>query len=96
MILQDQTQTTTQTAPAPDMDALLAQIAKLQADNAKLKASRNSKLTLKVSAKGAISVYGMGKWPITLYSQQWERLLDNAEDIRAFIAANADLLSVKE
>ena len=85
MILQDMTQA-----------QAIARIAELEAANAKLRAGRQSKLTLKVSKAGAVSVYGMGKWPVTLYSQQWTRLLDSAEDIRSFIEANADLLSVKE
>lgn len=70
-------------------------IAELEAQVAKLKAGRQSKLSLKVSAKGAISIYGFGKWPVTLYREQMERLLSHAEDIRAFISANEDLLSVK-
>jgi len=85
MILQDMTQA-----------QAIARIAELEAANAKLRAGRQSKLTLKVSKAGAVSVYGMGRWPVTLYSQQWTRLLDSCEDIRAFIEANADLLSVKE
>ena len=52
-------------------------------------------LTLKVSDKGALSVYGLGRFPVTLYRGQWERLLDHAPTIRAFIAANAALLAVK-
>lgn len=75
---------------------LLARIADLEAANAKLKAGRNSKLTLKVSKAGAVSVYGMGRWPVTLYRGQWERLLTAKDDIVAFIEANGDLLSVKE
>ncbi len=63
----------------------------------KLQAARKAqKLTLKVSAKGAVSVYGMGKWPVTLYSGQWERLLESAQEIRDFIEANSDVLSSKE
>jgi len=62
----------------------------------RLQASRKSKLTMKVSDKGAVSVYGMGRWPVTLYSQQWEKLLDAAEEIRAFIEDNRAVLSVKE
>lgn len=57
--------------------------------------ARTSKLTLKVGKAGGISVYGMGKWPVTLYRSQWERLLDHGNDIRAFITANADVLAVK-
>ena len=53
------------------------------------------KLTLKVSEKGAVSLYGMGRYPVTLYGQQWERLLNEAEQIRVFLKANTALLSVK-
>ncbi len=53
------------------------------------------KLTLKVSEKGAVSLYGMGRFPVTLYGSQWERLLDNAIAIREFLKDNEALLSVK-
>ena len=78
-----------------DTAAIMAQIRELQAENAKLKAQSNGKLSLKVSEKGAISVYGMGKWPITLYRGQMERLLANADQVKAFIEANASALRVK-
>ena len=74
------------TLPA-DVQALIASL------QAKAVAPRS--LTLKVSEKGAVSLYGMGRFPVTLYGSQWERLLDNAEAIRAFLATNAALLSVK-
>jgi hypothetical protein len=51
---------------------------------------------MKVSEKGALSVYGMGRFPVTLYKEQWLRLLDMADDIRAFIAANDSALKVKD
>jgi len=54
---------------------------------------KQGKITLKVSAKGGVSVYGMGRWPTTLYASQWETLLDMGDDIRAFIAANKGQLS---
>ncbi len=57
---------------------------------------KQRKLTIKVSEKGAVSVYGMGKWPVTLYAGQWERLLENAQEIRDYIEANRGLLAVKE
>jgi hypothetical protein len=50
---------------------------------------------MKVSEKGAVSVYGMGRFPVTLYKEQWLRLLDMADDIRAFIAANEAHLKTK-
>jgi hypothetical protein len=51
---------------------------------------------MKVSEKGALSVYGMGRFPVTLYKEQWVKLLDMADDIRAFIAANDSALKEKE
>lgn len=71
-------------------------ITRLLAENAKLKAARGGKLTIKVSKAGAVSIYGMGKWPVTLYRGQMERLLNAKDEIVAFMEANSDLLSVKE
>jgi hypothetical protein len=80
--------------------ALQDQIAKLTAENEALKAKAMSRqtITLKVSAKGAVSVYGMGKWPVTLYAGQWERLLQPkvVEGIMEFIADHADELHQKD
>lgn len=67
-------------------DELLRIIAQMQAQGER-------KLTLKVSKKGAISLYGMGRFPVTLYASQWDKLTAMADDIRAFAAANAPLLS---
>ena len=58
-------------------------------------AQKPKAITLKVSEKGALSVYGLGRFPVTLYRAQMERLLDQGDTIRAFIKANANLLSVK-
>lgn len=79
------------------IEQLQAQLAALAAENAalKVKATRTSKLTCKVSDKGAVSVYGLGRFPVTLYANQMERLLGAADVIRAFCAANADKLKVK-
>lgn len=52
-------------------------------------------LPLRVSTKGAVSVYGLGRFPVTLYSSQWAALLSNAGAIKAFMAANAGLLATK-
>lgn len=70
----------------------------LQAENAKLKASKGngSSLSCKVSVKGALSVYGFGRWPVTLYKSQWARLWANREMIEAALAANDHLLASKE
>lgn len=76
-------------------DQLLAMIAKLRAENDALRSAPPKRLTCKVSAKGALSLYGLGRFPVTLYRGQWERLLASADDITAFIKANDTLLSVK-
>lgn len=69
-------------------EELLAIIAQMQAQGQR-------KITLKVSEKGAVSLYGLGRFPVTLYGTQWERLLGEAEHISAFLKTNASLLSVK-
>jgi hypothetical protein len=75
---------------------LLAQIAKLQAENAALKAKPARSLSLKVTEKGGISLYGMGRFPVTLYRSQWEQVIAHGEQIKAFIEANAASLSTKD
>lgn len=72
------------------------ELERLRAENEKLKAKANQPLTLKVSEKGAVSVYGMGRFPTTLYAQQWEKVLDKGADIRQFIKDNARKLATKE
>lgn len=76
-------------------NALLERLARLEAENARLKARATQRLRCKVSDKGAVSVYGMGRWPVTLYRSQWEALLGFADTIREFIADNSDVLSEK-
>lgn len=75
-------------------EALLARIAELEAQVTAAKAPKPVKL--KVSEKGAVSVYGLGRFPVTLYKGQWEKLLAEAEAIKAFIEANQSRLTVKE
>ena len=75
---------------------LEAQLERLQRENEALRARPNgTRLSFKVSEKGALSVYGMGRFPTTLYREQWERLLAASDEVKAFIAANASRLSVK-
>jgi hypothetical protein len=74
---------------------LEAEIERLRIENAALKKGAAAGL-MKVSEKGAVSVYGMGRFPVTLYKEQWLRLLDMSDDIRAFIAANETRLKTKE
>ena len=80
----------------PDDDALKSEVERLRAENAVLKARGERGASLKVSEKGAVSVYGLGRFPVTLYQEQWVKLLDMAEDIRAFIREHARELKVKE
>lgn len=75
---------------------LAQELEKLKAENASLKKARNAGVSFKVSEKGAVSVYGLGRFPVTLYKEQWERLLTAGDQIRSFIADNADRLKVKE
>lgn len=73
------------------------EIARLMAENAALtKTKATSHMGLKVSAKGAVSLYGLGRFPITLYASQWESLLAKAETIKNFIDANRSALKTKE
>ena len=73
-----------------------AELQRLRAENEALKKSGRSKLAMKVSEKGALSVYGMGRFPVTLYKEQWIKLLDMGDDIRDFIEANNESLKAKE
>jgi hypothetical protein len=77
-------------------DDLQAELERLRAENERLKKSGRSNLAMKVSEKGAVSVYGMGRFPVTLYKEQWLKLLAMADDIKAFIEANNDRLKSKE
>jgi hypothetical protein len=77
-------------------EELKAEVERLRQENAALKKGTASGLRLKVSEKGAVSVYGMGKFPVTLYKEQWLRLLDIGDEIRAFIAANDAQLKSKQ
>jgi hypothetical protein len=73
-----------------------AELERLRRENAALKKRGSSDIRMKVSEKGALSVYGMGRFPVTLYKEQWLKLLDMADDIRAFIAAHGAELKAKE
>ena len=73
-----------------------AELERLQAENAKLKSKGSAGLSLKVSEKGAVSIYGMGRFPVTLYKEQWLRILASAPEIEAFIRENDSKLKTKE
>jgi hypothetical protein len=72
-----------------------AELERLRAENERLKRTASRGMTLKVSEKGALSVYGLGRFPVTLYKEQWLKLLEMADDIRAYIRDNADRLKTK-
>ena len=69
---------------------------RLRNENAALKKGASGGIRMKVSEKGAVSVYGMGRFPVTLYKEQWLRLLDMSDEIRSFIAANQARLKAKD
>ena len=76
-------------------DDLKSELERLRAENAALKKGAATGISMKVSEKGGLSVYGMGRFPVTLYKEQWLKLLDLSDEIRAFIAANDAKLKAK-
>ena len=76
-------------------DDLKAELERLRNENAALKKGAATGVTMKVSEKGALSIYGMGRFPVTLYKEQWLKLLGMSDDIQAFIVANEGLLKTK-
>jgi hypothetical protein len=72
-----------------------AEMARLKAENERLKGQQAKGLSLKVSEKGALSVYGLGRFPVTLYKEQWTKLLAMADDIKVFLKDNDDKLKSK-
>ncbi len=79
-------------------EELRAELERVKAENEALKkrGQRGGNTMLKVSEKGGVSVYGLGRFPVTLYREQWEKLLAMSDEIKAFIAANKDRLKAKE
>ncbi|MBP1687500.1 MAG: hypothetical protein H6Q33_3643 [Deltaproteobacteria bacterium] len=75
---------------------LQVELERLRKENAALKGSRGAGVTFRVSEKGAVSVYGLGRFPVTLYQEQWDKLLNAADALRAFIEANREHLKKKE
>jgi hypothetical protein len=75
---------------------LKAELERLRAENEALKKPGRGQISVRVSEKGAVSVYGLGRFPVTLYKEQWERLLTAAEQIKIFIKDNDHLLKKKE
>jgi hypothetical protein len=79
----------------PEED-LKAELERLRSENASLKKAASTGIRMKVSEKGAVSIYGMGRFPVTLYKEQWLKLLDMAPEIRNFIAENDARLKTKK
>jgi hypothetical protein len=74
---------------------LKVELERLKAENEALKAKTTRATSIRVSEKGGVSVYGLGRFPVTLYKEQWLKLLDLADDIRKFIAENEASLKTK-
>jgi hypothetical protein len=77
-------------------DDMKAELERLRRENAALKKGASDGIRMKVSEKGAVSVYGMGRFPVTLYKEQWLKLLNMSDEIRAFIAENEARLKAKD
>ena len=77
-------------------DDVQRELERLRAENERLRTRRAAgEVTMRVSEKGGVSIYGLGRFPVTLYQEQWEKLLAHAEEIRTFIAENRDRLKKK-
>jgi hypothetical protein len=80
----------------PSDEDLKAEIERLKAENEALKTPARGQMSMKVSEKGGLSVYGLGRFPVTLYREQWEKLLAMSDQIRGFIKENDSTLKKKE
>jgi hypothetical protein len=88
--------TTNKKENAMSDDDMKAELERLRKENEALKKGASDGIRMKVSEKGAVSVYGMGRFPVTVYKEQWLKLLDMSEEIRAFIAENEARLKAKD
>jgi hypothetical protein len=80
-------------------ESIEEKLARLEAENQALKKQVDRKpgeLRLKVSEKGGLSIYGLGRFPVTLYKEQWNRLLEHADEIREFLKSNDQQLKAKQ
>ena len=77
-------------------DDLRAELERLRSENEALKKGAARGVSLKVSEKGGLSVYGLGRFPVTLYKEQWIKLLDLSDEIRTFISTHDKELKTKE
>jgi len=75
---------------------LRAELERLRRENESLKKGASKGVSFKVSEKGGVSVYGLGRFPVTLYKEQWAKLLDLSDQIKAFIAENESKLKSKD
>ena len=72
-----------------------AELERLKAENETLKTRASRTISIKVSEKGGVSIYGLGRFPVTLYKEQWVKVLDMADEIRAFLKDNDSRLKTK-
>ena len=77
-------------------EEMRAELERLRRENEALKQGPSKRVYLKVSEKGGLSVYGLGRFPVTLYKEQWSKLLDMSDEIRDFIKSNDAALKTKE
>jgi hypothetical protein len=75
---------------------LKAELDRLKAENEALKAKTTRATSIRVSEKGGVSVYGLGRFPVTLYKEQWLKLLEMVDQIKAFIVENEGKLKTKD
>jgi hypothetical protein len=79
-------------------EAMAEELERLRAENERLKktSTKRQEISLKVSEKGALSLYGLGRFPVTLYKEQWLKVLERADEIKGFIAENNERLKSKD
>jgi hypothetical protein len=75
---------------------LRAELERLKKENEALKKGASKGISMKVSEKGGVSIYGLGRFPVTFYKEQWSKILDMADEIRDFIKANESQLKSKD
>jgi len=76
----------------PSKEELMARITELEKQ---VSSKKSGKIEFKIGEKGGVSVYGLGRFPVTLYYEQWIRLLDSADALRSFLEENKSKLKLK-